>query len=161
MASKSAKPAAEIATNILICVDDYGDGVLGGILYNQYIPKPIAFQGIVQLTGEMDKIFDMLSFPRASFAKRTFYNKKPEKDLFQQGGSVARNRRICTQDMLDQKGARGTFWVKVLFRQHASWQGTILWADKNKKQYFRSALEMIKLMDEALGVDSGTEGFSG
>ena len=43
-----------------------------------------------------------------------------------------------------------TFVLKVLGRQHGTWQGSILWAEEKKEQYFRSALEMLKLIDEAL-----------
>jgi len=34
--------------------------------------------------------------------------------------------------------------------QNSTWQGEIHWIESNKKQNFRSALEMLKLMDEAL-----------
>ena len=44
----------------------------------------------------------------------------------------------------------GTFEISVKFMQNASWQGQIHWIEKNQKQNFRSALEMLKLMDEAL-----------
>jgi len=43
-----------------------------------------------------------------------------------------------------------TFEVRVRFMRNATWQGDILWAEKNKKQYFRSFLEMTRLMDEAV-----------
>ena len=43
-----------------------------------------------------------------------------------------------------------TFEISVRFKQNATWQGQILWAEKNIKQNFRSALEMLKLMDEAI-----------
>jgi len=43
-----------------------------------------------------------------------------------------------------------TFEISVKFKQNATWQGQILWAEKNLKQNFRSVLEMLKLMDEAL-----------
>jgi len=43
-----------------------------------------------------------------------------------------------------------TFEISVKFRQNATWQGQILWAEKSTKQTFRSVLEMLKLMDEAL-----------
>jgi len=44
----------------------------------------------------------------------------------------------------------GTFEISVKFMQNATWQGQIHWVEKNQKQNFRSALEMLKLMDEAL-----------
>lgn len=43
-----------------------------------------------------------------------------------------------------------TFVLKVLGRQHGTWQGSILWVEEKREQHFRSALEMLKLIDEAL-----------
>ena len=43
-----------------------------------------------------------------------------------------------------------TFEIEVKFMQNATWQGQINWFEKKKKQNFRSALEMLKLMDAAL-----------
>ena len=37
-----------------------------------------------------------------------------------------------------------------MFRENATWQGEVVWADEKKKQYFRSALELIKMIDGAL-----------
>jgi len=51
---------------------------------------------------------------------------------------------------------RGTFEISVKFMQNSTWQGQIHWVEKDQKQNFRSALEMLKLMDEAL-----TEGAEG
>lgn len=48
------------------------------------------------------------------------------------------------------RGEKATFVVQVQFRQNASWQGTISWTEEKKTRRFRSALEMLKLMDEAL-----------
>jgi len=45
---------------------------------------------------------------------------------------------------------KGTFEITVKFTQNATWQGQIFWVERNRKQHFRSAFEMIRLMDEAL-----------
>ena len=44
-----------------------------------------------------------------------------------------------------------TFVIEVQYQQNATWQGTIEWLNKKKTRNFRSALEMLKLMEEALG----------
>ncbi|SFC64933.1 hypothetical protein [Butyrivibrio sp. YAB3001] len=46
---------------------------------------------------------------------------------------------------------KGTFIVKIEHSHNNTWQGKVTWADENKQVRFRSALELIKLMDEALG----------
>ena len=50
----------------------------------------------------------------------------------------------------DNSKKNGTFIVKVEKCQNETWQGQVIWADENKSQYFRSAMELIKMMDNAL-----------
>lgn len=50
----------------------------------------------------------------------------------------------------DKKGDKGTFIVQVKYRQNATWQGEVIWTERKQKQYFRSALELLKLIDSAL-----------
>ena len=45
---------------------------------------------------------------------------------------------------------KGTFVVKILSKQNATWQGNVTWVEEQKTQNFRSALELIKMIDEAL-----------
>ena len=45
---------------------------------------------------------------------------------------------------------KATFIVKVEYCQNETWQGQVVWADENRSERFRSTLELIKLMDEAL-----------
>ena len=42
------------------------------------------------------------------------------------------------------------FLVRIIFRQNATWMGEIHWLNGEKKIYFRSLMEMIMLMQEAL-----------
>ena len=45
---------------------------------------------------------------------------------------------------------KGTFIVKVEYCQNETWQGQVIWAEENRSVRFRSALELMKLMDEAM-----------
>ena len=45
---------------------------------------------------------------------------------------------------------RQSFIVNILQQQNSSWQGTITWVDESKTQNFRSALELIRLIDSTL-----------
>ena len=57
---------------------------------------------------------------------------------------------VNLKDDREHSSNKGTFEVSVKFMQNATWQGQIHWIEKNQKQNFRSVLEMLKLMDEAL-----------
>ena len=54
----------------------------------------------------------------------------------------------------------GTFVVKILDRQNATWQGEVTWIEEQKVQHFRSALELLKLIDGALDNKLAIEGGS-
>jgi hypothetical protein len=43
-----------------------------------------------------------------------------------------------------------SFLVRVLFRRNASFQGIVQWLETNKKRNFRSSLELVTLMQEAM-----------
>lgn len=44
-----------------------------------------------------------------------------------------------------------TFEIEILFRENSSWQGRMIWLEKNKRATFRSVLELLSVMDRALG----------
>lgn len=54
-----------------------------------------------------------------------------------------------------------TFLVQIRNTQNATWQGTVAWTDGRKQETFRSALELIKLIDSVLSAGDNQEGESG
>ena len=50
-----------------------------------------------------------------------------------------------------------TFVIEVVDQQNASWQGSVNWINTGKKENFRSALELIRLIDSALEEDRKAE----
>lgn len=51
---------------------------------------------------------------------------------------------------MDLKKTSKNFVVQILNVQNATWQGTLTRVDSNRTEHFRSALELIKLMDSAV-----------
>ena len=51
---------------------------------------------------------------------------------------------------MENKKRSGTFVVHIKCCENATWQGDVTWAVENKKESFRSALELIRLIDGAL-----------
>ena len=50
-----------------------------------------------------------------------------------------------------------TFIVDVKSSQQDTWQGTITWTQEQKKIAFRSTLELIRLLDSAIGTSKLNE----
>lgn len=51
---------------------------------------------------------------------------------------------------MTKKNERSTFIVSVISQDNATWQGTVTWVETNETQPFRSALELMKLIDGVL-----------
>ena len=60
-------------------------------------------------------------------------------------------------DLTKKEDCKATFTIQIQFQQHSTWQGTIAWAEGGKRQKFRSELEMLKLMMEAVSADESDE----
>ena len=58
---------------------------------------------------------------------------------------------------MEKENSTGTFIVKIISQQKSTWQGSVTWVDEQKTQNFRSALELIKMIDEAIGTGTDSE----
>ena len=51
----------------------------------------------------------------------------------------------------------GAFVINILDRQHSSWQGTVTMIASGEKQTFKSALDLMKIIDTAMDEAAGSE----
>lgn len=42
------------------------------------------------------------------------------------------------------------FRIQILFREHYTWQGKLIWQNENREVIFHSAMELMRLLDEIL-----------
>ena len=49
------------------------------------------------------------------------------------------------------------FLIRIQYGQYQTWQGTIQWLDGGKMSSFRSMLEMVHLMEDAIHIHRGNE----
>ena len=130
--------SGEIYRTIRLCVDSYKHGELKGRYYNQGLEGGgRMFESLAQFLISAENLFDSMNFPQAFTAKRSF-ELRPD---------VMSGEHMSSDS---QTGARGTFIIRLLFRQHTSWQGSITWLEGGREQTFRSVLELILLIDSAL-----------
>lgn len=137
-----AKPrVSAMATRVELHITSYESKNFRGWVYNEHYRKRIEFNDLCEMLSSMESLYDTLSFPQAAFQPRHFTRIKK--------GNTQQERAVNEMEQRTDKD-RATFVVHVQFRQNATWQGTVQWVDTNKSQNFRSTLELIKLIDEAL-----------
>mgnify|MGYP000225399950 FL=1 len=52
--------------------------------------------------------------------------------------------------MSERQKKTETFIIKIMNQQNGTWQGSVTWVEEQREQHFRSALELLKLIDGAL-----------
>ena len=150
---------------VALCMDSYNAERQDGRLYHQYTAHPVRFSSLLTALEQMDRFYDELQFPFASTESRSFFVDRKARER-----ALRRSRRIpglpeykrkdmgemaTFENVIENRGTDATFIIRVQHRQHSSWQGEVTWVDEQKKEYFRSALELVRLIDGALGDPNG------
>jgi hypothetical protein len=130
---------------VAVCVDRVTPGGFAGRLYDCYSASPTPFSDPSELLRGMDALFDLLDYPQRTVAERSFLKRPPQAAPRK---APARPPRVA--DPTANAGELATFVVHVMYRQNATWQGSVLWEEAQERQNFRSALELIKLIAGAL-----------
>ena len=123
--------------NTLVCIDSYVDGVLDGRLYHPQLHSGEQFHSAIHFLRKMERLLDATKFPQAFSTPRAF-------------GASAAGKGSAAVGTGPRTGKIATFTVRVIFRQNASWQGSVSWLEGGSEQRFRSVLELLLMMDSAL-----------
>ena len=132
-----------MSTVAIVHITSYTNRIMTGYVYNAYLDQTCPFSDSLTLLRRLENLFDRLSFPARFEDYRHFSAQKTSPPK-------SRKERVPPTMNEKPKDDKATFVIHVQFRRNATWQGTIQWVDQNKRQSFRSTLEMIRLIDEAL-----------
>lgn len=121
----------------VVCIDSYNDKILNGRLYNEYLKGVVYFKSTMEFILCMSGILNKMDFPKPFLAARMF-NETAEFNLHEKKSDGLKNGNLAT------------FWVKIIFCQNSSWQGSVSWLNESKEESFRSALELLIMLDSAL-----------
>ncbi len=139
---------------ILVAVDQKNGSDYSGRIYTKYEQEPRHFSGIGELINLMDAQYDRWCFPQSASINRAFTRRGFQKNaarvhsqqsLIEYADTVPHYDAIFTA-----QGILGSFYVQTRFRQNATWQGDVYWLEEDRWSGFGSALELMKLMDDAL-----------
>lgn len=138
--SHAMKPST--ASRMLVRVDSYENGMMNGRMYCPYLKKGIVFHDFVDLVDKMDRVFDMMDYPRASVEYRSFPGgaRKKKKD------DIA--ARLDDEPLEEDGGVGNLFVVHVQMRNNADWQGNFSLAGRQETtKRFKSTMELTKFLD--------------
>lgn len=131
------------ARNLMnVCIDEREEEGSHGRLYCRYQREPQTFENEYQLLKLMEELMDRIGYPQSSVEMRC-YGKKT-------AVPIKREEPCMTpEEVAEPTGKCATLLVHVQYRQNATWQGEVFWRESRQLQTFRSALELLKLMDSA------------
>lgn len=110
------------------------------------------FQGAIELLRYLYKFYNQIGFPESTFQFRSF------------GAGILQPQKTIPAPLLEKEeqkwteesGTEATFLLQMIFRQHATCQGWILWVERDKRYHFKSTLELFRLMESILGKNNVT-----
>ncbi len=143
-----------LAPNVItVGIDSFTEfGDYAGMIWQPYDVRPVTFDGAMDMILQLDNLYDRWNYPQKALNSRSFRRDA----IATQPINIRKGQwKMSVENIQNNRGKKGTFIVQVQYRQNATWQGQVVWAEKNKKEYFRSALELVKLIDGAMEETNG------
>lgn len=123
-------------STFILTVTGYQDKHISGVLNAPLAKKSYSFQNLIQLLLLMDSLMDTANFPQNGVEPRAF--------------QATQSTFVPQETSQKPTSPLAVFEINVMFRQNASWQGSIVWINRSMESRFRSVLELVGLVDEAL-----------
>lgn len=121
-----------------------------GELNSPFLMRSVTFHHLTDLILMMDQIMESCHIPATDNRYRTFRRKHSflNKELKYRQITSEKFEDYLQESMKDYK--ENVFQIKVMYRQHYSWQGEIVFEKMNIRKFFRSSLELLHLLYSAL-----------
>ncbi len=108
----------------VVTVSFYSNGILEGYLQHPRLNRREKIQSLSQLILLLNSLLDLEDCPGSPLPV------VPSEGNVQDGTAV--------------------FRIQILFREHHTWQGRLIWQNENQEAVFHSGIELIQLFDEIL-----------
>lgn len=115
---------------------------LEGSMFNETYGFALDFVGVREMLGTLDSLFNHVNFPMASHEERVFLENREKKYEVPE--------ELYEASAQDFTGEKPCFRLHVQFRRNSTWQGMLQWIPMQKTKRFRSELELVRLILEAL-----------
>ena len=117
-----------------VCVDQYSAYDLSGRVYSR-LAGEITFSTFSEFLLKADKLMDEKKFPQSFQQKRTF-------EEAAETAVVSCGSEMSSEEVVSQKGEKGTFDLVIQSRKKTTWQGFIRLESGEFAGNFESVLEL-------------------
>ena len=117
-----------------VCVDQYSPYDLSGRIYSR-LAGEITFSTFSEFLLKADRLMDEKKFPQSFQQKRTF-------EETAETAAVPCGSEMSSEEVLGQKGEKGTFDLVIQSRKKTTWQGLIRLESGEFAGTFESVLEL-------------------
>lgn len=108
----------------IITVKSYKDGIMEGILQHPRLAKSETLTSLSQMMLSLNALLDLEGCPERPLP--------------------------LVRSEIDAEKDYAVFRIQVLFREHYTWQGKLIWQNEGREMIFHSAIELMQLLDEIL-----------
>lgn len=170
-----------------VCVQEIDGSVVGGCICHCCLREPLPFRGMGDMVLKIDALCDWLGFPEANPPRRILGTQglsasgggeREETSCGGQGqatGSSGQGQAAgfgvetpgelrCYHEFKEfalVRGEKFSFYIKMRYRENASWQGSIHFSGDVKMYQFRSVLELLGyIMEKTEEFQKGGEGYA-
>lgn len=109
----------------VVTIHEYHDGIMDGYLQHPRLAGRERICSLSQMVLLLNSLIDMEDCPNPSLP--------------------------LVPVQREERETGTSFRIQILFREHYTWQGRLIWQDRNQEVVFHSAIELIQLLDEILG----------
>ena len=130
------------------------EGSFGGVAQHTKSKQVCSFKDALELTLRVQEKLAEVGFPQPAAERRRWTS------LHTVNKADSSPRREDMEENKHRKAAgKGgpTFFIRINFQQNASWQGSVQWLEGQSTRFFRSHLELMMLMQEAVDKSGGAE----
>lgn len=139
---------------ILVYVTERAGFDFSGYFYTPLKEPAVPFASFADLVFLLEQQFEEIQLPQAALQRRSFV---PEEPKLPTKPLTEAETYFTKHSMNEKKPVLACFSVHVLYRQYGSWQGRAVWEDRHMVVNFRSAMELLYLINSALEMPAKKE----
>ncbi len=115
------------------------------------------FESLLEMVSLIDDKLEDLNITWLTAEKRYFRDSPPLPSAAVDRRKEDRQNNMERLINFDRTLKKPEFLVRILMRQNSSWQGEVVWLNSDKTIRFRSTLELVLLMQEAIEMSGEPE----